>query len=142
MAGNDVVGALYYKVVLDPRGFAKGVTSVKSEQDVLSRAIKSSVSEFDRLQAELDAIGSMYIKSKEEHRKVLQAAQAEIIKQMEELIAVEEKAAKLAEEKKFKQQAKEEADAIQLVLDKHKEKQKLIDTACLRQAQGKAEANR
>jgi tape measure domain-containing protein len=139
MAGNDVVGALYYKVVLDPRGFAKGVTSVKSEQDVLSRAIKSSVSEFDRLQAELDAIGSMYIKSKEEHRKVLQAAQAEIIKQMEELIEVEEKAAKLAEEKKFKQQAKEEADAIQLVLDKHKEKQKLIDELAKLQEKANAE---
>ena len=141
MAGNDVVGALYYKVVLDPRGFAKGVTSVKSEQDVLSRAIKSSVSEFDRLQAELDAIGSMYIKSKEEHRKVLQAAQAEIIKQMEELIAVEEKAAKLAEEKEFKQKAKEEADAIQLVLDKHKEKQKLIDELAKLQEKANKEAN-
>ena len=141
MAGNDVVGALYYKVVLDPRGFAKGVTSVKSEQDVLSRAIKSSVSEFDRLQAELDAIGSMYIKSKEEHRKVLQAAQAEIIKQMEEIIAVEEKAAKLAEEKKFKQQAKEEADAIQLVLDKHKQKQKLIDELAKLQEKAEKEAN-
>ena len=139
MAGNDVVGALYYKVVLDPRGFAKGVTSVKSEQDVLSRAIKSSVSEFDRLQAELDAIGSMYIKSKEEHRKVLQAAQAEIIKQMEEIIAVEEKAAKLAEEKEFKQKAKEEADAIQLVLDKHKEKQKLIDELAKLQEKANAE---
>jgi tape measure domain-containing protein len=141
MAGNDVVGALYYKVVLDPRGFAKGVTSVKSEQDVLSRAIKSSVSEFDRLQAELDAIGSMYIKSKEEHRKELQVAQAEIIKQMEELIAVEEEAAKLAEEKKFKQQAKEEADAIQLVLDKHKEKQKLIDELAKLQEKAEKEAS-
>jgi tape measure domain-containing protein len=108
MAGNDVVGALYYKVVLDPRGFAKGVTSVKSEQDVLSRAIKSSVSEFDRLQAELDAIGSMYIKSKEEHRKELQVAQAEIIKQMEAIIEKKEQMAKLDEEKKAAKAAEEE----------------------------------
>lgn len=141
MAGQDVVGALYYKVVLDPRGYAKGVTQVKSEQAVLARAINSSVSEFDRLQAELDAIGAMYLKSKEEHRKVLQAAQAEIIKQMEELVDAEEKAARLAEDKKVKEQAEEEINALQLVMNKHKQKTKLIEGLAKLQEQANKEAN-
>ena len=127
MAGNDVVGALYYKVVLDPRDYAKGVTQVKSEQAVLARAISSSVSDFDRLQAELDAIGAMYIKSSEEHRQVLQAAQAEIIRQMEEIVDAEEKAAKIAEQNKAAEAEKEQLDAIQLTMDKLKEKESLVE---------------
>jgi tape measure domain-containing protein len=126
MAGNDVVGALYYKVVLDPRDYAKGVTQVKSEQAVLARAISSSVSDFDRLQAELDAIGAMYIKSSEEHRQVLQAAQAEIIRQMEELVDAEERAAQIAEQNKAAEAEKEQVDAIQRTMDKIEEKNDLI----------------
>ena len=126
MAGNDVVGALYYKVVLDPRGYAKGVTQVKSEQAVLARAISSSVSDFDRLQAELDAIGAMYIKSSEEHRQVLQAAQAEIIRQMEEIVDAEERAAQIAEQNKAAEAEKEQVNAIQRTMNKIEEKNDLI----------------
>jgi chromosome segregation ATPase len=141
MAGNDVVGALYYKVVLDPRGYAKGVTKVKSEQDLLVRALKSSYTELDRLQAELDAIGARYLKAKEEERKILRDYQREIIEQMEAIFDAEEKAAKQAEEKTAEKAAKEEADAIQLVLDKHKEKQKLIDELAKLQEKAEKEAN-
>lgn len=108
MAGNDVVGALYYKVVLDPRGYAKGVTKVKSEQDLLVRALKSSYTELDRLQAELDAIGARYLKAKEEERKILRDYQREIIEQMEAIFDAEEKLAKQAEEKKAAEAAEEE----------------------------------
>jgi tape measure domain-containing protein len=141
MAGNDVVGALYYKVVLDPRGYAKGVTKVKSEQDLLVRALKSSYTELDRLQAELDAIGARYLKAKEEERKILRDYQREIIEQMEAIFDAEEKAAKQAEEKTAEKAAKEEADAIQLVLDKHKEKQKLIDELAKLQEKAEKEAS-
>ena len=141
MAGNDVVGALYYKVVLDPRGYAKGVTKVKSEQDLLVRALKSSYTELDRLQAELDAIGARYLKAKEEERKILRDYQREIIEQMEAIFDAEEKAAQQAEEKKAAEAAKEELDAIQLVLDKHKEKQKLIEELAKLQEKANKEAN-
>ncbi len=56
MASNDRVGALYYEVILDPRGFARGASIVKQEQNVLVRAVQSTVSEQDRIKAELIAV--------------------------------------------------------------------------------------
>jgi len=56
MAGNDRVGALYYEVILDPRGFARGASAVKNEQNVLVRAVQKTVSEQDKIKAELIAV--------------------------------------------------------------------------------------
>jgi len=56
MAGNDRVGALYYEVILDPRGFARGASVVKNEQNVLVRAVQRTVSEQDKIRAELIAV--------------------------------------------------------------------------------------
>ena len=50
---KERVGALYYEVVLDPRGFARGATQVKKEQDLLVRAVQGTTSRMDRLRAEV-----------------------------------------------------------------------------------------
>lgn len=125
MASNDVIGALYYKVVLDPRGFARGAATVKSEQDLISRAIKSSVSDFDKLQAELDAIGDRSVKASEQERKILGDYQKQIISQMEGIADKEKELEKIAEENKRAEAEKEVLANLQKVLDKKKEAKKI-----------------
>lgn len=61
MAANRV-GALYYEAILDPRGFSRGVTKVKAEQDALTSAMKDVTSPIERLQAELDVLNRLYDK--------------------------------------------------------------------------------
>ena len=125
MASNDVIGALYYKVVLDPRGFARGAATVKSEQDLIARAIKSSVSDFDKLQAELDAIGDRAVKASEQERKILGDYQKQIISQMEGIVDKEKELEKIAEENKRAEAEKEVLANLQKVLDKKKEAKKI-----------------
>lgn len=125
MASNDVIGALYYKVVLDPRGFARGAATVKSEQDLIARAIKSSVSDFAKLQAELDAIGDRAVKASEQERKILGDYQKQIISQMEGIVDKEKELEKIAEENKRAEAEKEVLANLQKVLDKKKEAKKI-----------------
>jgi tape measure domain-containing protein len=125
VASNDVIGALYYKVVLDPRGFARGAATVKSEQDLIARAIKSSVSDFAKLQAELDAIGDRAVKASEQERKILGDYQKQIISQMEGIVDKEKELEKIAEENKRAEAEKEVLANLQKVLDKKKEAKKI-----------------
>jgi hypothetical protein len=103
VASNDVVGALYYKVVLDPKGFAKGASVIKSEQDLITRALKATTSDYDRLQAELEAVGERAAKAGAVERAVLEKYQKQIISDMEDIIKLEKERAK---------EAKEAADAV------------------------------
>lgn len=139
MASNDVIGALYYKVVLDPRGFARGAATVKSEQDLIARAIKSSVSDFAKLQAELDAIGDRAVKASEQERKILGDYQKQIISQMEGIVDKEKELEKIAEENKRAEAEKEVLANLQKVLDKKKEAKKIAQDLADVQV---AEANR
>lgn len=52
MAGNRV-GALYYEVILNPKGFSEGAMLVMSQQRLLSKAAKDTITPYQSLQAEL-----------------------------------------------------------------------------------------
>jgi len=52
MAGNRV-GALYYEVILNPKGFSDGAMLVMSQQRLLSKAAKDTITPYQSLQAEL-----------------------------------------------------------------------------------------
>ncbi|MGI9555967.1 MAG: hypothetical protein ACR2M9_03820, partial [Cyanophyceae cyanobacterium] len=125
MASNDVVGALYYKVVLDPRGFAKGAAVVKSEQDLITRAVKATTSDFQRLQAELDAIGERSVKASEQERAILGKYQKQIISDMEDIIDLEKERADQAAKQKVLAEEKKVLNAMQESLDKAKERKKI-----------------
>lgn len=72
MAKGDRVGALYYEVILDPRGFARGAAKTKHEQEILTRAIKSSITEIDHWKAEQIAISKRLAKATAEERAILE----------------------------------------------------------------------
>jgi hypothetical protein len=61
MASNRI-GALYAEVILDPRGYSRGVSKVQSEQKILAAAIKDTTTPIERLQAEIDSIDSLFDK--------------------------------------------------------------------------------
>jgi len=61
MASNRI-GALYAEVILDPRGYSRGVSKVQSEQKILSAAIKDTTTPIERLQAEMDGIDRLFDK--------------------------------------------------------------------------------
>ncbi len=115
MASNRI-GALYAEVILDPRGYSRGVSKVQSEQKLLASAIKDTTSPIDRLQAEIDSIDNLFdtISSKEPFKgqdvalnALLEKTQllADEIKRLEELPAKEKKE---ADEKVAQKAAKEE----------------------------------
>ena len=125
MASNDVVGALYYKVVLDPRGFAKGAAVVKSEQDLITRALKATTSDYDRLQAELEAVGERAAKAGAVERAVLEKYKKQIISDMEDIINLEKERADQAAKQKVLAEEKKVLNAMQESLDKAKERKKI-----------------
>ena len=61
MASNRI-GALYAEVILDPRGYSRGVSKVQSEQKILAAAIRDTTTPIERLQAEIDAIDGLFDK--------------------------------------------------------------------------------
>ena len=124
MASNDVIGALYYKVVLDPRGFAKGAATVKSEQDLIARAIKSTTSEFDRLQAELELIGERAVKASEQERKILGDYQKQIIGQMDDILNKEKELERIAEENKQAEAAKKHKEELKKIAQEKKKQER------------------
>lgn len=125
MASNDVVGALYYKVVLDPKGFAKGASVIKSEQDLITRALKATTSDYDRLQAELEAVGERAAKAGAVERAVLEKYQKQIISDMEDIINLEKERADQAAKQKVLAEEKKVLNAMQESLDKAKERKKI-----------------
>lgn len=125
MASNDVVGALYYKVVLDPKGFAKGAAVVKSEQDLITRALKATTSDYDRLQAELEAVGERAAKAGAVERAVLEKYKKQIISDMEDIIKLEKERADEAAKQKVLAEEKKVLNAMQESLDKAKERKKI-----------------
>ncbi len=160
MASNDVVGALYYKVVLDPKGFAKGASVIKSEQDLITRALKATTSDYDRLQAELEAVGERAAKAGAVERAVLEKYQKQIISDMEDIIKLEEERAKEAKEAadaviKAKEdeadaikeinrleEERKGIDAMQKSINKIKEKKKLVEGLAELQRKANKEADR
>ena len=109
MASNRI-GALYAEVILDPRGYSRGVSKVQSEQKILAAAIKDTTTPIDRLQAEIDSIDKLFdrIAAKEPFEGqdlALDALRkksellADEIKRLEELPAkqAEEESARVAE---------------------------------------------
>lgn len=125
MASNDVVGALYYKVVLDPKGFAKGASVIKSEQDLITRALKATTSDYDRLQAELEAVGERAAKAGAVERAVLEKYKKQIISDMEDIIKLEKERADEAAKQKVLAEEKKVLNAMQESLDKAKERKKI-----------------
>jgi len=71
MAKGDRVGALYYEVILDPRGFARGAAKTKTEQELLVRAIKSGTDEVSKIKAEMEAISRRIMKGTREEKSIL-----------------------------------------------------------------------
>ncbi len=109
MAGKDRIGALYYEVILDPKGYARGAASVKKEEDLLVRAVKKTTNKMQEIEAELKAVVKASLKAEGEKRKLLRGYAKELLKDKKKLIA-EEKAAKdaaVADDKK----RRDEADA-------------------------------
>lgn len=109
MASNRI-GALYAEVILDPRGYSRGVSKVQSEQKILAAAIKDTTTPIERLQAEMDGIERLFgkISAKEPFEgqdlaldALLNKTQllADEMKRLEDLPAkkAEEAAAKVAE---------------------------------------------
>ena len=52
MAGSTRVGSLYYEVLLDPNGFARGATKIKREQKALMQVMQSMRNQMDPAQAQ------------------------------------------------------------------------------------------
>jgi len=87
MASKDRVGALYYEVILDPSKFARGATRVKAEQDVIKRAIKSTTSPLEKLQAEIDAVNAAFAKSSGRAKVALLKYKQRLVKDYAEMEA-------------------------------------------------------
>jgi tape measure domain-containing protein len=87
MASKDRVGALYYEVILDPSKFARGATRVKAEQDAIKRAIKSTTSPLDKLQAEIDAVNAAFAKSSGRAKVALLKYKQRLVKDYAEMEA-------------------------------------------------------
>ena len=137
MASNDVVGALYYKVVLDPKGFAKGASVIKSEQDLITRALKATTSDYDRLQAELEAVGERLAKAGAVERAVLEKYQKQIISDMEDIIKLEKERADEAAKQKVLAEEKKVLDAIketEKAAEEMRKKQKQLADEAVRTA--------
>ncbi len=114
MAGKATVGSLYYQVVLDPNGFARGATKIRSEQ----AALKKSIQNFDQ-----------WNKSKKDTYK---EEMLERIRVMRKLL----QEGKLSNEK-FKQLYKGEADAYKRhqkeIIAAAKRKQDILDKQASRE---------
>ena len=150
MASNDRIGALYYEVVLDPRGFARGASQVKKEQDLLERAVRSTATRTDEISAEmaqvekiranatgkeLEVLNDYYEKLQQELRDIATEEQRKHLKFLEYI-----KKEQAADEKRRKQAA---AAAERERLGREKEHQrKLAEIEKERQAYLKSRRER
>lgn len=93
MAKNDRVGALYYEVILDPRGFARGAAKTRAEQNLLTRAIKSSTDEITHAKAEMDAIARRLAKASRAEKEFLVPYYFELEKRIKNITAAKKEQA-------------------------------------------------
>lgn len=115
MAGNDRVGALYYEVILDPRGFARGASVVKNEQNVLVRAVQKTVSEQDKIKAELIAIQKQMTNATGEELALLRRYKGELINTYREISRKRREAAREAA-REAREQAERQRYSIRNIL--------------------------
>jgi tape measure domain-containing protein len=94
MASNDRVGALYYEVILDPRGFSRGASEVVREQNVMMRALQATVTTEQKLEAELIAIQKQMVEASGQELAILTEYQKKIREQLEDIERSKKEAAK------------------------------------------------
>ena len=99
MAGKDRIGALYYEVILDPKGFAKGAASVKREEDMLVRAVKSTTTALDSINAEIKGVIDASLKAEGEKRDLLRRYAQQLLADKKAMIQEEQDAKDAAAER-------------------------------------------
>ena len=117
MAGKDRIGALYYEVILDPKGYAKGAASVKKEEDLLVRAVKSTVSKYEQVEAELKAVIDASLKAEGEKRDLLRRYAKDLIVQKKKMLA-DDQAALDAADAADKKRTQDKLDREKAALEK------------------------
>jgi len=99
MAGKDRIGALYYEVILDPKGFARGAASVKREEDMLVRAVKSTTTALDSITAEIKGVIDASLKAEGEKRDLLRRYAKQLLADKKAMIQEEQDAKDAAAER-------------------------------------------
>lgn len=129
MAGKDRIGALYYEVILDPRGFAKGVTSVKADADLLVRAVQGTTSELARIDAELDAVIKRSLNASGEERDILRSYALQLMQDKRDLIKSEQDAEEAAAAEAVAREERENKKKEDELARHHKWRRQVIENS-------------
>jgi len=129
MAGKDRIGALYYEVILDPRGFARGVTSVKADADLLTRAVQGTTSEIARIDAELQATIQRSLNASGKERDILRSYSMELIQNKKDYYKKEQDARDAASAANIARQEAEDARIEKELARHHQWRRRLIENS-------------
>ena len=129
MAGKDRIGALYYEVILDPRGFAKGVTSVKADADLLVRAVQNTTGELQRIDAELQAVIQRSLNASGQERDILRSYALQLMQDKKEYLQKEKDAKDAAAAANIARQEAEDAKIEQELARHHRWRRKVIENS-------------
>ena len=125
MAGKSKVGSLYYEVLLDPSGFARGATKVRKEQKMLLKSIEQANNKIAKSDKQLkDEYKRNMLERVANLRKLQQAGQISQ-KQFQELYAGEARMYKHFQDEMLREGIRAQEKRNKMAMDALKKRNKM-----------------